>query len=237
MNHTKTLKIMCACVAAVLLIGGISLYYLSTKKGSIETKMDVTECEHILEEAGTPPDILEKIDPGFKQYLGKKMQNKKESFQYYGQEIPFTEDGEGKLDIFTTKPQVDYGRERARIYIYFNWDKSGFFLSDDVSFKFNLFNGWELRDTPEFLVDTYNNKGEIMASDRYMLFDLSSNLCEFRGDSMSAGKRSFNGFTNISVEKIAETDAAMTVQFTHNGTLMANTVAWKGDVETGYNES
>lgn len=39
--------------------------------------MDVTECEHILEEAGTPPDILEKIDPGFKQYLGKKMQKKR----------------------------------------------------------------------------------------------------------------------------------------------------------------
>ena len=129
MSNTKKRKIVCLVLTVILMMGlflYIVLYYLSTKKGDIKEKMDVAECEDILRNAGTPSDIMEKIDPGFKQYLGEKMHNKKESFQYYGQEVPFAEKGEGKLYIFTTKPQPDYGRERARIYIYFNWDKSDF---------------------------------------------------------------------------------------------------------------
>ena len=113
MHNTKKRKIVCIGLAAFLLMGAflyIVLNFLSTKKGDIKEKMDVAECEDILKKAGTPPDIVEKIDLGFKQYLGEKMHNKKESFQYYGQEVPFTEDGVEELYIYTTTPQPDHGR-------------------------------------------------------------------------------------------------------------------------------
>lgn len=242
MHNTKKRKIVCIGLAAFLLMGAflyIVLNFLSTKKGDIKEKMDVAECEDILKKSGTPPDIVEKIDLGFKQYLGEKMHNKKESFQYYGQEVPFTEDGVEELYIYTTTPQPDHGRERARIYIYFNWDKSDFSFSDDVSFKFELFPGWEMGgDTPEFWVDMLNGEDELMACDRFDLWDLGSNQCRFLGNSVSVGRRSFKGFTNLIVENIAETGeeepatTALSVQFEHNGSAMARTTLWKKNEQT-----
>lgn len=238
MGNTKKRKIFCIGLAAILLMGAflyILLYYLSTKKGDIKEKMDVAECEGILKNAGTPSDIVEKMDSGFKQYLGEKMQNKKESFQYYGQEVPFTEDGAEKLYIFTTKPQPDYGRERARIYIYFNWDKSDFSFSDDVSFEFELFSGWEMvSDTPEFSVDMFNGEDELMDCGRLDLWGLGSNQCRFWGNSVSVGKRSYKGFTNMYLENVTEAGeepatTAISVQFEHNGSAMAKTTLWKDD--------
>ena len=238
MSYTRKLKIVCIGLSVILLMVAflyIVLYYLSTKKGDINEKMDISECDEILQNAGAPSDIVEKMDLAFKQYLGEKMQDKEESFQYYGQEIPFSEEGEGKLYIFTTKPHLDYGRERARIYICFDWDKSGFSFSDDVSFDFELFSGWEIsRDTPEFLVDMYNTEDELMMCDRYDLWDLGSNRCKFLGSSMSVGKRSFKGFTSMIVENVTETGeepatTAISVQFKHNDSAMAKTVLWKDD--------
>lgn len=238
MSNTRKLKIVCVGLAAVLLMGVFlytGLYYMSTRKGNIEEKIDVAECDRILEEAGTPSDIVKDMDSGFKQYLGEKMQDKKESFQYYGQKVPFAETGDEKLYLFTTKPQLDYGRERARIYIYLNWQKSSFSFSDDVLFDFELFSGWEIsRDTPEFMVDMYNKEGELMECDRYDLWALGSNRCKFRGSSMSVGKRSFKGFTNMTVENVTEigeepATTAISVQFKHNDSSMPQIVFWKDD--------